>query len=182
MNEQGKLVTEKEAKEQLIKWKDQYHSVFVTEINEIQFVWRELSRAEFRKSVDYFDDDYDRAEYICKLCVLDPMVDYDEDIYAGIPETLAQQIMEESGFTPDNTKIKSLMREYEADMQRFENQVSCVIAEVFPQIPLDEIEHWNVEKTLWYFSRANWILKTLRGVELKEDDDPLKQPMNPPKG
>lgn len=156
-------------KDQLLQWKEQYQVVFQSEINDIQYTWRELTRAEFKKSLEFFEDDYERAEYICNLCVLDPIgVDYSKCI-AGIPETLVKNILFESGFSEDDSKIKHLQVTYAEEMNRFENQISCIIAEIFPTIPLDEIENWSMEKTLWYFSRADWILKTLRHVQLKEE-------------
>jgi hypothetical protein len=158
------------AKEQLREWKEEYQAVYVTEVSEVFFVWRGLTRAEYRKAIDLYEDDYERAEYVCSVCVLDPTdVDYSNDIYAGIPETLAENILKESGFSTDDGKIKMLTREYDQEMERYDNQISCVIAEAFPYFRIDEIDNWSIEKTLWYFSRAKWILKTLRGIELTED-------------
>lgn len=155
---------------QIEVWKDQYQSVFVAEINDIWFVFRTLARSEFRKAMEYYEDDLDRAEYVCRLCVLDPQeFDYSSDDYAGIPETLAQMILKESGFVEGSDKIKVLLAKYDKEMESFEHQIACVIAEAFPRWSLEEIDAWSVEKTLWYFSRAKWIMKALRGVELTEE-------------
>jgi hypothetical protein len=157
------------SKQQIVDWKDQYQEIFMTDIMDTEYTWRELTRAEFKKSLDYFEDDYERAEYLCKLCVLYPTdIDY-SNVDAGIPETLAKHILYESGFSDDDAKINHLKATYGQEMMRFENQISCIIAEVFQTITIEEIENWSMEKTLWYFSRAEWILKVLRGIQLTEE-------------
>lgn len=164
------LLSHDEAKHQIAEWKDQYQAIYMSEIEDVHFIWRGLTRAEYRKALELYEDDYDRAEYVCKVCVLEPLdVDYSDEIYAGFPETLAEQILVESGFTADDSKIKELTRKYDEEMNRFENQVSCVIAEVFSNFTIDEIDNWSMEKTLWYFARAKWTLRTLRGIELTEE-------------
>lgn len=158
------------AQETLREWKEQYQGVYLTEVNEVFFVWRGLTRAEYNKAMQLYDDNFERAEYVCSVCVLDPEnVDYSNEIYAGIPETLAENILRESGFSDNDEKIQALTREYDQEMERFDNQISCVIAEVFPYFRMDEIDQWSLEKTMWYFARAKWILKTLRGIELLEE-------------
>lgn len=155
---------------QIEEWKDMYQAVFVAEINEIWFVFRGLSRAEFNKAMEYYTDDYDRAEYVCRLCVLDPEeFDYTNDDYAGIPETLAQMILKESGFVEGGNQIKATLQKYDQEMESFEHQLACVIAEVYPKFSLEEIGQWSMEKTLWHFSRAKWTLKTLRGIDLQQE-------------
>lgn len=161
---------DEETQLQVEAWKDEYQAVFVAEINDIWFAFRSLSRAEFRKAMDYYEDDFDRAEYVCRLCVLDPSdFDFSGDDYAGVPETLAQMILKESGFVEGSGKVKELLGKYEKEMESFEHQIGCVIAEAFPRYTLEEIDEWSVEKSLWYFTRAKWMLKTLRGVELTEE-------------
>jgi hypothetical protein len=159
-----------QAKIQMEKWKDEYQEVFATEVNDIWFVWRELSRAEFKKAVAYYEDDYDRAEYVSRLCVLDPEgFDFTDNEYAGIPEVLVQEILRESGFAEGTNKLNQLMNTYDKEMQSFENQISCVIVECFPYLDIEEVENWSMEKTLRYFSRAKWMLETLRGVPLTQE-------------
>lgn len=163
---------EQEFKLQLEQWREQYHAIYISEINDIEFIWRGLSRAEYRKAIEWYDDDYERAEYVCRLCILDPeVIDWASEIPAGIPETLTQHILEESGFTETSRKVIELRNMYDAEMNKFENQVSCMIREVYDEFTLDEIENWPIEKTMWYFSRAKWVLTTLRGVALEEEEE-----------
>lgn len=157
---------ELETKLQLEKWRDQYQAIFLTEVADVEFIWRELTRAEYKKSFEYYSDPLDRNEYICRVCILDPIdVDFSENCPAGIPDSIAAEILAESGFA-GSEKITSLMNQYDREMQSFDNQVSAVIAEAFPSINIEEIENWSMEKTLWHYSRAKWMLEVCRGVQL----------------
>lgn len=88
-------------------WKKQFskEKIFHTQILEKHFVFRTLNRFEYKQivAIDNIDALY-REEIICKTCVLWPY-NYDfkkmagED--SGYPSTLAQIIMENSGFTKE---------------------------------------------------------------------------------
>lgn len=164
----------KEARLILEQWRDEYYSIYLSVVNDIEFVWRGLSRAEYRKAMEYYDDDFLRAEYVCRLCVLDPVVeDWEAEIPAGIPETITQHILVESGFAEGSTKIKDLQHIHDQEMTRFENQVSCIIKEAFNEFSLEEIDNWPLEKTMWHYSRALWVLRQLRGVPIEEEESPF---------
>lgn len=88
-------------------WKKQFtkEKIFHTQILDKHFVFRTLNRYEYKQivAIDNIDALY-REEIICKTCVLWPQ-NYDfkkmaaED--SGYPSTLAQIIMENSGFTKE---------------------------------------------------------------------------------
>jgi hypothetical protein len=88
-------------------WKKQYtkEKIFHTCILDKHFVFRTLNRFEYKQivAIDNIDALY-REEIICNTCVLWPL-NYDfkkmasED--SGYPSTLAQIIMENSGFTKE---------------------------------------------------------------------------------
>ena len=164
---------EREAfKRQIEEWKDTYYgAVYVTEIGDIPYIWRGLTKGEFRKANEYFEDDYDRAEYVCRQCVLHPEIeDYSLDMYAGVPETLTEDILRESGFTLSVKEVDQKIFQYEQEMMTFDNQITCIIKEAFPEIRLEEIDDWQFEKVMWYYSRAKWTLETLRGLSLERED------------
>lgn len=151
----------------LIQYKDEYWSIYKSEILKYNFIWRELSRGEYNKILRYFVNDLDREEYICKLCVLEPKEFDFLSCEAGVASSLAEQILIESGFSSKPTgKIQSLMAQYREEMNSFQHQVSCVIHEAFPTLDIEKIESWGTEKTLWYFSRAEYKL-SLRGIALE---------------
>lgn len=92
---------------QIDLWKKQYtkEKIFHTQILDKHFVFRTLNRFEYKQivAIENIDALY-REEIICQTCVLWPF-NYNfkkmaaED--SGYPSTLAQIIMENSGFTKE---------------------------------------------------------------------------------
>jgi hypothetical protein len=163
-------LTEKQARIQIEKWKEIYQNVYAVEIGETFYVFRALSRSEYRKAMEMYEDEFDRAEYVCSVCVLDPAgIDYTSDLGAGIPETITTEILTQSGFIDGQSIVKELMFKYDNEMNSFDNQLTCVIGKAFPQYRLEEIETWGIDKTMWFYSRAKWVLKTFDGIELEEE-------------
>ena len=88
-------------------WKKQYkkEKIFHTQILNKHFVFRTLNRFEYKQivAIENIDALY-REEIICSTCVLWPF-NYDFKTMAaedsGYPSTLAQIIMENSGFTKE---------------------------------------------------------------------------------
>lgn len=87
-------------------WKRQYgiSRIFHTKILDRHFLFRTINRAEYEQIASLALDSLTNEELICKTCVLWPyQYDYaamgKDD--AGYPGTLAQIIMENSGFTND---------------------------------------------------------------------------------
>lgn len=159
-------------KQQVEEWYKQYGEIYTSEVNEIIFVFRGLTPAELKRANKLYKDTLERAEYICRLCVLEPQVeDYSLEIYAGIPEALCRLVLEESGFTTDAGKINTLLFQFENEMNEVSNRIPCIIKEVFQDIPFEEIENWPLEKTLYYYTRAKWTLENLRGVQLVSEDE-----------
>lgn len=147
--------------------KDEYWNIYQSEILGYTFIWREVSRAEFKRIVRYFTDPYDQEDEICKLCLIEPAEFDFESCEAGVATMLADHIIKESGFSSEPTgKISETLNMYRNELGDFQNQVSCIIHEAFPTLDIEEIEDWNLEKTLWYFSRAEYKL-SLRGITLK---------------
>ncbi|MGL4820708.1 MAG: tail chaperonin [Bacilli bacterium] len=156
-------------KEYLVEWTKEYGSIYFKEINEVYFIYRNLKQDELKMAREALKDDYDRAEFICKQCVLEPIIeDYSIDIYAGVPESLCGAILETSGFANESV-VKQHLDYWEAELTKVENQLPLVIKEVFTDIPLEEIESWNMEKLAEYYVKAKWLLENLRGITLKSE-------------
>lgn len=153
-------------KEQLREWYEIHGHIYMTEMNEVTFFFRALKKSEMEIARKVYKDDYERTEYICKACVIEPIIDdYSLEIYAGIPEMLCRTILDESGFT-DAQKVKVMIAKWENYVADIENQLPLVIKEAFQDIPLSEIESWSMEKITEYYVKAKWLLENLRGLEL----------------
>ncbi|MGG1071150.1 tail chaperonin [Priestia megaterium] len=158
-------------KQQLVEWHEMYGSIYVTEVNDVPFYFRALSKKELDIAESIYSDDYERTEYICKVCVIYPLIDdYSLDIFAGVPEILCSAILEESGYT-NGQKTKIAIAKWEKKMENVENQLRLVIKEAFSDIPLDEIEGWPMPKVAEYYVKAKWVLENLRGMSLVSQDE-----------
>lgn len=158
-------------KEQLRIWSAEYGSIFLTELNEVMFFFRALTKKELEIAQNTIHDDYERAEFICKTCVIEPTIDdYSLDIFAGIPEILCRVILDESGYT-NAQKVKIMIAKWEKKMEETENQLPLVIKEAFHDLSLEEIESWPMEKITEYYVKAKWLLENLRGLSLVSEDE-----------
>lgn len=158
-------------KEQLREWHELYGSIYTIEVNEISFFFRALTRGEMKVAMDTYSDDYDRTEYVCRQCIIEPVVeDYTLEIYAGVPEILGRAILEESGFT-NAEKVKVMIAKWEHKMQDVENQLPLIIKEAFPDIPLSEIEAWPMARIAEYYVKAKWLMENLRNMKLVSGDE-----------
>lgn len=145
------------------------------EISDVLFFFRALSKEELKIAQEVYNDDYERTEYICKTCVIEPIIeDYSLDIFAGVPEVLCRSILEESGYTKAQ-KVKIMIARWEKHMEDSENQLPLVIKEAFQDIPLSEIESWPMAKTAEYYVKAKWLLENLRGLQLVNESDMQQQ-------
>lgn len=167
-------------REKLNQLKDKYWSIYKTEVYGYKFIWREISRKEYKRITRYHPNLYDQEDAICNLCIIEPEEFDFENCIAGVATVLADHILKESGFSSEPTgKIDNTLTQYRGEMQDFQNQVSCIIHEAFPTLDIEDIEDWNLEKTLWYFSRAEYKL-SLRGIVLEntteKDSAPEKIP------
>ena len=158
-------------RDQLREWNQLYGNIYSTEVNEVVFFFRTLSKKELEIAQELYTDDYNRTEFICKSCVIEPQIDdYALDIYAGIPEVLCREILAESGFT-DGQKVKIMIARWEQYMSNVENQLPLVIKEAFHDIPLEEIESWPMSKITEYYVKAKWVLENFRGISLVNENE-----------
>ena len=149
---------------------DKYRNVFIVEINKQVYIYRSLGRNEYKEILeDRRFDDITKEEIICTQCLLYPNPDeYDwDDKEAGIPTELMKAILTDS-YLDDIGRRRSLHDFYRAEMYDLDNQITCIINEAFPNIDIEEIESWDVEKTTKYLSRAEWKLHNMRGLPFKQ--------------
>jgi hypothetical protein len=139
------------------------------------FVFRALSRDEYSQLQQGGLDD---EAGICRLAVVWPKdVDW-EHISAGIPNQLAPYILDISGFGERQVAV-GLLESYRQEMDDFGFQVQGVIAAAFPYLSLEEINSWPMDRQLYYLSRAEWILKTTRGIDVGIDLNVKPPEINP---
>lgn len=159
--------------------KKEHDDIFVTTLEDQVFIFRPLTKYEydqFLRSQNMFET-Y-KAEKICELCVLFPReYDFYDPIYAGVPETLMQDIISKSGFA-DKEFVVNLLKEYRTLNQKdLDRHIENLIIAVFPQIEVEDIKGWNIYKILDYYSRAEWIIDNVK-QDMVNPDSQQGQPQH----
>ena len=167
----------------LESWKSEYGNIFLTEINEHSFIFRLLTYAEHEAIVAVAEDQLDVDEMICELCVLDPVVeDWSDQTFAGYIDTLGRLIREESLLTPReldteegqeseaNDLISIINQKSNQLANTFMMQLPVIIVHTFSQYTFEDIESMSLLEQIDLYTKANWALKNLEGVELAFDE------------
>lgn len=163
------------AMQQIIEWKKQYSELYTIDILDYTFVFRPIGREEYKQIIIENVDLGVFQELLCARVVIYPK-DYDFTTgLAGIAEVLSDAILKASGLLPGQSF--ELLQQYREEMENFDYQVDCVIHEAFPEFTLEEISTWSPKKTMYYLSRAEWILQNLKGVQIAYFDENQKQAM-----
>jgi hypothetical protein len=154
--------------EQLIKkFKEQYEEIYVTSFGDEDYVWRALGRHDYREIQRLAENEQDAYERICNAAVLYPKVDFSSyQMKAYIPDQLAPQILEMSGFGAWKKEVE-LLDVFRKQMESFDFQAEVIVATAFPNITFEEMGNWTKEKLMLYVARAEWQLRTLRGIDLR---------------
>lgn len=98
-------------RQEIEEWKDKYGSVYFTPFEGETFIWRTLSRSEYREIIrDTELTMLDREEKITDKCILFPR-NFSCDTYtkngkAGVPSLLSEMVMDKSGFVAQSAPIK----------------------------------------------------------------------------
>jgi len=155
---------------QLATWREQYGELYCTEFEGsegVMFIWRPLNEMEFHEIANASYGNEIKEEAICMVCVLYPVsFDYHNCAMAGYATVLARQILQASYYDSADRAL-ALLDAYRHEMVvDFGAQLDCIVAEAFPQYPVETIRHMHMKRRLWLLSRAEWTLINLRGVPL----------------
>ncbi|MBO3794274.1 hypothetical protein [Bacillus subtilis] len=163
----------------ILKFKQSYEEVYQIQIKDQEpstFIFRPIGREEYKQVVVLDLDLGDYQEIICSQCVLYPE-NYDfSKGRAGIAEVVAHSILDVSGLLPQ--QADEMLEQFRAEMMQMDYQADCMIHEAFPEYSLEEISSWTLKKTMYYLSRAEWILRTLKGSHftyLSEEENQTNQ-------
>lgn len=158
--------TVEEIYEVIEELQEQYDTIFWEKIEDNMFIYRPLKRSELKALENATDKNvFEKEEIICTCCTLYPD-DFDfSDCDAGIPTILNKSILRDSFCDSVESRI-NVINYYRQEMYEFDNQITCLINEAFPQFDIEEIEEWDIAKTSKYLSRAEWKLVNLRGANI----------------
>ena len=149
------------------KLSNEYDNIIYTEIMGEIFIYRPITRYEYKNIMMADIEDIEKQDLICDTCVLYPD-DYDwDDCIGGIPNELCTEILDKSCVSLEDMGI--LLEMYREEMHELENQMTCIITKAFPAYKLEEIEKMDTIKFTKLFTRAEWILENLDGLEVNTD-------------
>ncbi len=146
--------------EQIEIWRAQHEHIYSIEIDDVTFVYRMLNREEYGLILEMNPDDDRMEEIVCEVACLYPE-GFNFRSSEGFATVLSQAIMEQSGLTQG--QAQQMLQLFREDIMTEESQIDCVIKEAFPEFVLEDIARWTVPKTMFYLSRAEWVIHVLRG-------------------
>ena len=113
--------------------------IFFADIGDYNFIYRPLNRKEYKSIVLNTQlQEIEKEDEIIEATLLYPdNIDLDE-IEAGIPSLLYEQILENSFLRAD--QILELLNAFRDELSEIDTQMTCIIAEAFPNYKIEEIE------------------------------------------
>lgn len=144
-----------------------YENIFMTTIDDYIFIYKPLSRKDYKNIMQNINtDDIEKEDEVCRATILYPEnIDWDE-MDAGIPTALFEEIMVNSFMSDkDPDSVANLIEAYREEMELLDTQMTCIISEAFPNYSIEEIEDWDMIKFCKIYSRAEWKLKNFRNME-----------------
>lgn len=169
------------------KAKVDFGEVYMIHAEDEVFVFRLLTRQEYKEVLQIADNKDMAEELICQVAILYPQGINFAQGDAGLPSLLAPYIVNESGFG-DMQKSHYYFDTYRARMDSFEMQAEAAIQAAFPHITEEDMQEWTVEKLMRTLAKAEWILKNVKGypisfenmMEQKEGDEEEVEEEEPP--
>lgn len=170
INQSSVTQEEKQIFDTYLELLEVHKKVFIYSIEGEYFIYKAIGRKDF---INIFSNQdltaYDKEEIVCETCVLYPEAyDFSNCANGGLPTILSKEILR-SSYVSSDEQLESLMNYFREDMLNIQNQISCLIHEAFPNLDFETIENFDMETTLKYLSRSEWILVNLRDMKLNYD-------------
>lgn len=157
---------------------DGHKLLYITICNK-EFVFRTLSKSEYKKILSVAEEEHQLEDMICQVGLVYPE-EYDFSIapLAGVSKTVSPMILELSGFTDVNVVIQSF-DEYRHKMNTsFEQQCQALVKSAFPEVTFEEMDDWTWDKLLSVGAKAEYILN-LKGYDIelasRAEDENIEQ-------
>ena len=153
------------------KLKETNKTIFWTHINNQIFIYKPLGRKDHKEIAEDEDmDNISKEDEVVKKCLLYPTPsEFDLDnTEAGVIAKLFKTMIDNSYMTDLETR-SAVMDYFRSEMFDFQEQVTCIINEAFPQFDIEDIENWGIERTAKYLSRAEWKLQNFRGATFNHE-------------
>lgn len=149
-------------------FKEAWRNVFIAKIGNEYFIYRALGRQEYYDILESPQlNELLQEEAICSACLLWPENYNLSTCDAGVPSKLKEHILKNS-YLDSFSARKPILNKYRDDMHILDNQITAIICEAYKNLDIEEVEQWDVEKTMKYFSRAEWTLHNIHGIPFQD--------------
>lgn len=162
--------------EQMLQhWKDIYGDIYLANIDDNEFVYRLIGYQEYLSLENRGLDTLALDEAICRLCILDPVIeDWEEEIYGGYSSSLGQLIREESLITPREDGSSDLKALIQQESHRVETtfllQIPLIIKRSFPEYEIEAIQEMDLPQQIDLYTKSIWMLKTFEDITMTFDE------------
>lgn len=152
----------------LIKQKYYGHKIIYARFSYDEFLFRTLTREEYRYVKGQAVDDYDLHDLICTLaCVYPEGYDFAFAHLAGLPDVIGREIERLSGFTDVHEILDSY---YEIKkLNSLEEQCMNIIKAFIPEYTYEQMQQWTWHHLMEITARAEKVAK-LRGFDWELND------------
>lgn len=152
-------------------FKDLYsgHKIIYVRFLDTDFVFRTLSRKEFKYILGSQNSKIDVENAICNVaCIYPEEYDFDDCGFAGLPEYVADIIQDLSGFKD----IQQVLNTYRAYKEQINLEIQCMdlIKAFIPEYTYEEMEDWSWDKLMQMTVRAERVA-TLKGFDWHVNDE-----------
>ena len=146
-------------------YKDLYngHKIIYVRFLNTDFIFRTLTRKEYKYIIKSCSDRMDMEDAICNTCCIYPEeYDFETCGFAGLNERIANVIEEASNLT----NIQSVLNEYRRIKEYANLEIQCMdlIKAFIPEYTYEEMEEWTWEKLMYMTVRAEKVAE-LKGFD-----------------
>lgn len=142
----------------ILKEEYPYHKIIYISYGENEFVFRSLTRKEYKDILAIASDEYEMQELITQSAMIIPTEFDMMESFAGLPKFVSERILEYSNFS----NARDILQIYEAEkisvQSQFDKQCVAVIKAAMPEYAVTEIEDWTYEKIMRMTALAEHIL------------------------
>lgn len=154
----------------LIYLKEQHygHKLIYVRFAYEEFVFRTLSKKEYKYIKSQAFDEYDLHDKICTIACIFPK-DYDFSLcpIGGLPDVISPEIERESGFTD----IQIILNSYyeEKNFNTLETQCMDMIKAFIPEYTYEQMQEWTWHQLMTMTAKAEKVAK-LKGFDYHLND------------
>lgn len=142
----------------LLKHKWYGHSIIYVRFLSETFLFRTLTREEYRLIKEQNLGSYEHNEKVCsQTCVYPEEYDFSVCPYAGLPDVAAREVEKQSGFTDIHIILDSYYRE--RDVTTLEQQCMDLIKAFIPEYTYEQMESWTWHQLMKTSARAERVAK-----------------------